>query len=234
MSSGNMPDQGASVITIDGPSGSGKGTISQLLATTLKWHFLDSGALYRLVALAASESGADTEDASALVDVAENMDVRFEPSATLEAVVSLSGRDVSGAIRREDIGVLASKLAAIPRLREALLARQRGFAVAPGLVADGRDMGTVVFPAAELKIFLTASAEERAERRCKQLKDKGENVSLSAVLEAIRDRDERDIKRSVAPLVPAGDAVVVDSSGLSIDAVHQLIMAQVVERGLGG
>ena len=224
--------QDVPVITIDGPSGSGKGTISQLVAGQARWHFLDSGALYRLVALAATRAGVAMEDIAALSGLALELDVVFEPSPALEAVVTLAGEDVSRAIRDEDIGVLASRVAAIPRVREALLARQRGFAQSPGLVADGRDMGTVVFPAAALKIFLTASAEERATRRYKQLKDKGESVSLARLLADIKARDDRDSQRAVSPLKPAADALVLDSTDMTIEDVQQRILAEAGKRGL--
>lgn len=222
----------APVICIDGPSGSGKGTISQLLAQQLGWRFLDSGALYRLVALAAQDGGVALDDAPALATVAHALDVAFEPSPALEAVVLLSGADVSRRIREEATGVLASRVAALPAVREALLDRQRSFAEPPGLVADGRDMGTVVFPAAPLKVFLTASAEQRAARRYKQLKDKGESVSLAPILADIQARDERDSQRSVSPLQAAQDAVVLDSTEMTIDDVQQRILAEARMRGL--
>lgn len=225
-------ETGIPVITIDGPSGSGKGTISQLVAGQAGWHFLDSGALYRLVALAANRTGVATDDVAALAALALELDVVFEPSPALEAVVTLSGEDVSRAIRGEEIGVLASRVAAIPEVREALLARQRGFAQRPGLVADGRDMGTVVFPTAALKIFLTASAEERAARRYKQLKDKGESVSLARLLADIKARDERDSQRAASPLKPAADALVLDSTDMTIEEVQLRILAEAGKRGL--
>jgi cytidylate kinase len=222
----------APVITIDGPSGSGKGTISQLLAKTLAWNFLDSGALYRLVALNAVRSGVAGTQAKELAALALALDVEFQPSDNFEAVVTLCGEDVSRHIRDESIGVMASEVAAYPELREALLERQRAFAVMPGLVADGRDMGTVVFPGAELKVFLTASAEERAARRYKQLKDKGEGVSLARLLADIVARDERDSQRQVSPLRPADDALVLDSTELAIEDVQQRILAEARKRGL--
>lgn len=227
-----MRDERVAVIAIDGPSGSGKGTISQLVARTAGWRFLDSGALYRLVALAASRAGVDVTQTAELARLASNLDVVFEPSKELEAVVVLSGENVSRAIRDEAIGVLASRVAVVPEVREALLDRQRAFAGAPGLVADGRDMGTAVFPAAGLKIFLTASAEERAARRYKQLKDKGESVSLAPLLADILARDERDSQRAVSPLKPAEDALVLDSTEMTIDEVQQRILEEARMRGL--
>jgi len=204
------------VITIDGPSGSGKGTIARLLAQELGFHFLDSGALYRLLALAAQRRDVALDDEAALVRLAAGLDIRFPADADGDTVL-LDGEDVSGDIRTEAVGAGASRVAALPVVREALLARQRAFRQAPGLVADGRDMGTVVFPDAGAKIFLTASPEERARRRCNQLKEKGFEADYEAVLADIRARDERDRNRSVAPLKPAPDAVVVDATELDID-----------------
>ncbi len=218
------------VIAIDGPSGSGKGTLCQLLARELGWHLLDSGAMYRVVGMAADRHGIALDDEPAVAALAEHIDVRFEPGAPGEpAAVILEGDDVSNELRSETTGELASKVAVLPAVRQALLARQRAFAQAPGLVADGRDMGTVVFPAAPLKLFLTASAEERAQRRHKQLKDKGESVNLAALLDDIRARDKRDSERAVAPLKPAADAVLVDSTGLGIDEVFEHVLAKVRE-----
>lgn len=223
----------APVVTVDGPSGSGKGTLCQHLAQTLGWSLLDSGALYRLVGLAGVKHGIPLDEEAQLSDLARDLDVRFEPGVPGEpAAVILEGEDVSDAVRSESSGELASQVALLPGVREALLSRQRAFARAPGLVADGRDMGTVVFVDAPLKIFLIASAEERAERRYKQLINKGESVSLAALLEDIRARDKRDSEREVAPLKPAEDAVVVDSSGLGIDDVFERVLALVRARGL--
>lgn len=223
----------APVIAVDGPSGSGKGTLCQHLAQYLGWALLDSGALYRLVGLAGVKHGIALDDEVPLSELARNLDVRFEPGLEGEpTAVILEGEDVSDEVRSESSGALASQVAVLPGVREALLSRQKAFAVAPGLVADGRDMGTVVFTAAPLKIFLIASAEERAERRYKQLINKGESVSLAALLEDIRARDKRDSEREVAPLKPADDAVIVDSSGLGIDEVFGHVLALVRERGL--
>jgi CMP/dCMP kinase len=214
------------VITVDGPGGSGKGTVTQMLARKLGWHLLDSGALYRLTALAAMRQNVPLDDEPALVKVAIGLDVAFEPTPPGEPVrVLLAGDDVTAEIRTEACGDNASKVAVIQPVRDALLQRQRDFRVAPGLVADGRDMGTVVFPDAPVKIFLTASAEERAQRRYSQLKDTGVDVNIDALLEEIRVRDERDMNREAAPLKPADDAQVIDSTGLSIEEVLDRCMA---------
>lgn len=206
------------VITVDGPSGAGKGTLCMLLAKQLGFHLLDSGAIYRVLALAAIHHGVDTESEEALVPLANHLDVQFIAEGELVKVI-LEGEDVSSELRKEETGNAASKVAALPRVREALLRRQRSFASAPGLVADGRDMGTVVFPQAEVKIFLDASAEERANRRLKQLQDKGLSVKFDHLLREIQERDDRDRNRAVAPLRPADDALVLDSTSLSIDEV---------------
>ena len=207
------------IVTIDGPSGSGKGTISRAVAQRVGWHLLDSGALYRLVALAGLDAGAAEDDAPRHAELAEHMDVAFGVAPDGSERILLDGRDVTLRVRSEVAGQGASRVAAWRGVRAALLARQRAFAVPPGLVADGRDMGTVVFPDAELKIFLTATPEERARRRYKQLKDKGSGVSLPALSREIAERDLRDQTREVAPLKAAPDACVIDSTGLAVEAV---------------
>jgi cytidylate kinase len=218
------------VITIDGPSGSGKGTISRRLAAQLGWHLLDSGALYRLAALAGREAGLDPTDVDGHAAAAARMDVTFGQTADGDEKVLLAGEDVTAEIRTEEAGQGASRVAAWPPVRAALLQRQKDFAQPPGLVADGRDMGTVVFPSAALKIFLTASPEERARRRYNQLKGKGSGASLAALSLEIAERDRRDSTRAVAPLLPAADAVTIDSTSLTIDEVVQRIMAEVQAR----
>lgn len=209
------------VVTIDGPSGSGKGTIGRSIAQLLGWHFLDSGAMYRITALAAEQQGVAFDDAQALALLASDMDVTF---AVEGEGVLLNGQPVTDAIRTETCGNNASKVAALTPVRDALLDRQRAFRQAPGLVADGRDMGTVVFPDAPVKVFLTASAEKRAERRYKQLSDKGLDVTLTVLVDEIKERDRRDSERAVAPLKPADDAVLIDSSELSIQQVVDRVM----------
>ena len=220
------------IITVDGPSGSGKGTVSRILAKQLGFHYLDSGALYRLLGLVAVRHGLDIELKSDLTHVAENMDVRFEALTDGHNRVLLEGEDVTQELRTEETGALASKVAAIPSVRNALLARQKQFAKAPGLIADGRDMGTKVFPEAQLKIFLTASIEERASRRYKQLLEQGENVSLRALEEQVRSRDERDMNREASPLSIATDAVEVDTSDLSIQEAVDKLMNLAILRGI--
>ncbi len=210
------------IITIDGPSGSGKGTIAKLLAERLGWHCLDSGALYRLVGLAAERAGISIDHADKIAEIARTMDVEFRGEE-----VYLDGEDVSLDIRTESAGNTASKVAAIPQVRDALLEWQRGYAREPGLVADGRDMGSVVFPQAELKVFLTASAQERAKRRYKQLKEKGLNVSLAHLIAEIRERDERDQNRSVAPLTAPAAALELESTDLTKYEVLELVLERV-------
>jgi cytidylate kinase len=207
------------VITIDGPSGSGKGTVSRAAARALGWTLLDSGALYRLVALAGRQAAVNLDDAPALARLAGQFDIRFGSSPSGDEAVWLNGQEVTRAIRTEEAGNDASKVAALSPVRAALLERQRGFAVPPGLVADGRDMGTVVFPRAEVKIFLTASAPERALRRYKQLKEKGVAANLAALSLEIAERDQRDMSRAISPLIASADAVTMDTTGMSVDEV---------------
>jgi cytidylate kinase len=217
------------VIAIDGPSGSGKGTIARRVAEALGFHLLDSGALYRLTAISAIQEGVSLTDAESVAELARCLDVRFDSHEDGSERIWLGDEDVTQEVRKESTGAGASTVAAIAEVREALLERQRAFERAPGLVADGRDMGSHVFPSALVKIFLTASAEERARRRHKQLKDKGMGVSLAALSRDIEDRDRRDSERSVAPLKPAKDARVLDSSGKSIEAVTQTVLDWVAE-----
>jgi cytidylate kinase len=221
------------VIAIDGPSGSGKGSVALMVARALGFHVLDSGALYRLLALAALERQLDPADEPALAAVAADLPVAFSEGAPGEpARVLLAGRDVGDRIRDEDVGQMASRVSGHPAVRQALLQRQRDFARPPGLVADGRDMGTVVFPAAPLKVFLDASVEERARRREKQLLGQGVSASFPRLVEELRARDDRDRNRPVAPLRPAGDAVVIDSTRLGREEVFQQVMALVRARAI--
>lgn len=214
------------VVTLDGPSGSGKGTLSQLVAKRLGFHLLDSGALYRLVALSAVNHSANLEDEKAIAAIAASLDVRFDVQGDT-AKAFLANEDVTAAIRQEEVGMNASLVAAYPLVRAALLQRQKDFAQAPGLVADGRDMGTTVFPHAAVKIFLTASAEARAGRRYKQLQQKGVSVTMAELVKDIEARDERDTHRAASPLVPAADAMLLDSTSLTIDQVLETILAKI-------
>ncbi len=221
------------VISVDGPGGAGKGTLCVALARHLGWHLLDSGALYRLVALAAEERGVPFDDRDALAEVARHLDVSFELRSDADLTeVFLDGRRVDEALRSDAAGQGASQVAAIPEVRAALVERQRAFRRAPGLVADGRDMGTVIFPDAALKVFLTASTEERARRRYKQLKDKGLDASLRDLLTSMASRDERDAKRAVAPLRPADDAIVIDSTEVDAEGVLARVLSEARARGL--
>ena len=219
------------VVTIDGPSGSGKGAVTAQIAEWSGFHVLDSGALYRLVGLAARRAGVSLDDERALAEIATHLDTTFQPEDGEEDwAVYLGTEVVTALIRSDKAGVDASLVSQFSGVRGALIERQRAFKAAPGLIADGRDMGTVVFPDATLKIFLTASAEERANRRYKQLKNKGMDVNFAALLESIQARDVRDMTRSVAPLVPAEDSVLIDSSDLSLSEVVQSVRSLMIER----
>ena len=221
----NTATNSAVVIAIDGPSGSGKGTLSQLVAKALGFHLLDSGALYRLVALSVAKQKVNFQDEQAVADIAGALDVRFDVEGNATRIL-LAGGKVTDAIRPEKVSMNASLIAAYPLVRTALLQRQKDFAQAPGLVADGRDMGTTVFPQAPVKIFLTASAEARAERRYKQLLQKGVAVDMAELIADIKARDDRDINRATSPLKPADDALIVDSTSLSIERVLEIILAK--------
>lgn len=217
------------IITIDGPSGAGKGTIAQNVATALEFHILDSGSLYRLTALASQDDEIDLSDESRIAELALNLPVEFVPADTGLQIL-LRNEDVSEAIRKEEIGMRASKVAALPKVRKALLERQRSFSEMPGLVADGRDMGTTVFPDALLKIFMTASPEERAERRYKQLKAKGINANIAALVKDLKLRDEQDANRAVSPLKPAEDAILLDTTKMAIEEVTQKVLELAKQR----
>jgi len=212
------------VITLDGPSGTGKGTICRMLSRHLRWHCLDSGSLYRVLALAVHRSGIDISDVTSIAAIAKTFDVNFTVDNEQNFVVLLHGENVTKEIRTEECGQLASKISIFKEVRDALLARQRAFAKKPGLVADGRDMGTVVFPTAKVKLYLDASVEERARRRYLQLQAVQNNVSLARVLDELVQRDARDTERSYAPLKPAHDAVLIDTTGLTIDQVFNLVL----------
>jgi cytidylate kinase len=221
------------VITIDGASGTGKGTVTHIIAKKLGWHILDSGVLYRVLALAAQHNQISLTDEATLAPLAENLDVRFvETEIGKPLSIFLEKQDVTNIIRTETVGNAASKVAAFPSVRTALLNRQRAFRMSPGLVADGRDMGTVIFTDAIVKIFLTASPEERASRRYNQLNAQGIHVNLSALVEELRERDKRDQERAVAPLKPAPDAIIIDTDPLTIEQVVARIMIEVTRKGI--
>lgn len=221
------------VITVDGPSGAGKGTLCQMLAAKLGWALLDSGALYRVTALAAKQHGVALDNEAGLEAIAAHLDVQFKVSAEEAGVqVILESQNVTSELRTEETGAIASQVAAVNAVRSALLERQRAFQQMPGLIADGRDMGTVVFPNAELKVYLTASAEERGQRRYKQLLESGKNASLAGIIEDIRARDDRDMNRAVAPLKPADDAIVIDSTSMSIESVYNQVQLAAQKAGL--
>lgn len=225
----NSSSKPITVVTIDGPSGAGKGTLCRLVAQRTGYHLLDSGSLYRLTALSALQSGVDLDDMERVASLAQALDIRFEVTDNGTSIY-LFGEIATGAIRQEEVGMAASKVAAYPSVRAALLDRQRAFAKAPGLVADGRDMGTVVFPEAQVKIFLTASAEERARRRVLQLQESGDTPDMEAILADICARDERDSSRSAAPLMPAADALILDSTNQSIEQVLNTILERIAQQ----
>tara|TARA_B110000238_G_C16075885_1_gene417130 strand:+ start:707 stop:1396 length:690 start_codon:yes stop_codon:yes gene_type:complete len=220
------------VITVDGPSGAGKGTVSRILAKKLGFHYLDSGALYRILGIAAQRHQVDTSNNKSLMTLAEHMDIRFDSTETGGIKALLEGEDITQEMRTENTGALASLVASHPQVRSALLKRQRMFATEPGLIADGRDMGTVVFPNAVLKIYLTATTEERAQRRYKELLAKGEDVNLRSLVDQVRMRDERDMSRDASPLFPAVDAIELDTSEQSIQEVTDIVLNLVVFKGL--
>ncbi len=227
-----MPSMSAPIITIDGPSGTGKGTISLMLASHLGWNYLDSGAIYRVLAYAANKAEVSSKAINRLTDLAIGLQLHFEIKNDEACLVYLDHKDITEAIRTEDCGQKASELASLAEVREALLERQRAFAESPGLVTDGRDMGTVVFPEAPLKIFLFASQQERAHRRFQQLKQRGSDVSLEQVIEELEKRDRRDTSRSHAPLKPAQDAIKIDTTSLSIVQVFDNVLQLAKERGI--
>ncbi|KTD22803.1 cytidylate kinase [Legionella lansingensis] len=225
-----MPsDKNVPVITLDGPSGTGKGTICHMLANHLNWNVLDSGCIYRVLALAAKRKGVDFNNEHALAELAHNLNLKFATNPHEKMQIFLDGEDVTEEIRSEECGQNASKIAVLPAVRKALLARQRAFAELPGLVTDGRDMGTVVFPKAVLKIYLYASPEERAHRRYLQLKEKGIDASLAEVVDELAKRDARDTSRLHAPLKPAEDAAFIDTTGLTIVQVFNNVLKLVDE-----
>lgn len=225
-----MYDDTVPVITLDGPSGTGKGTLCHLLAKHLQWHMLDSGAIYRVLAYAAKKNKINLDAVEELTDLARTLNLQFKSSDDNASLVFLDGEDITSFIRSEECGQEASKVAVIPEVRQALLERQRNFAQAPGLVTDGRDMGTVVFPDAVLKIFLYANEGERANRRYLQLKEKGNDVSLAQVVEELAKRDARDTARTHAPLKPAADAVQIDTTRLTVVQVLDTVLRLVDER----
>jgi len=225
--------QSGPIITVDGPSGAGKGTLCQMLAAKLNWALLDSGALYRVTALAAKQHAVAMDNEAGLEAIAAHLDVQFNVSEEQAGVqVILEGENVTSNLRTEETGAIASQVAAVNSVRAALLERQRAFQQEPGLIADGRDMGTVVFPNAELKVYLTASAEERGQRRHKQLLESGNNANLPQIIEDIRARDDRDMNRTIAPLRPADDAIVIDSTSMSIEAVFDQVQQAAIKAGL--